>query len=216
MKRRHLSIAGIAMQARSWWANEATPRSRIALWVLLALILGLAGMELSERSDRLAIRLAEAAQQAALADEAATGPGWEARAEEASQALDRFNARLIAAPTSGLAAAQAQDELRQTLEGVGARNVRVSIDPNPIDTDGLVQLRFELQASFSMRQDPPEVLALLAGYRYLMVWDEFRLSFPRGRPITIAIRGRVPIRLTDSEPGSATLGDTSLGQAGRG
>lgn len=164
----------------------------------LALIMGGLGLE-KFAAKEAQVKRGVIAAQTEFATLSAIGDTehWASRLLESTEARQQLQSEIWQGNTSGVIAAEVQQALRGLAQSHGFDNIKVRVDPDPVDVDGIFVLNFE----FSGRAPTPKTLADyfegLATSPKMIIIDEARFTqtLRSPRPPVFTMSGLVPVQI---------------------
>ena len=124
--------------------EQATPRSLIGLAVLLGILAVLGIGSLADAVDRRQQDVGELARSVAVQRSLAAGQEWLNTAAELRERRDTWDARFWRGTTSGIVAAQLQNDIEEVANAAGLDRIRIEVQPLPEELAGDGRLQFEV------------------------------------------------------------------------
>lgn len=170
---------------------QMTPAARIGL-VLLAALLCIQGLRLFY--DRTQVLQQEAAYLAseisAMSDETLL-PAWTARARSAEAAAQAWSGLAWRAAAPGIAAAEIEAALRVHLAAGRFEELRLEVNPEPIETGRIRQLRFSLSGEVAKTR-AHALLAELSASKPLLQVTSLQFAKQGKEKFSVEIEGVAP------------------------
>lgn len=183
--------------------EQATPRSLIGLAILLGILAVLAISSLADAVDRKQEEVRELARSVAVQRSLAAGQEWLTRAAELREQRDTLEARFWRGSTSGIVAAQLQNDIEEIANAAGLDRIRIDVLPLPEALNDSGRLQFEI--TLSARDRTGQFLNFfqqLADLETIVVPTNFDWT-----------RGNATVRVTLLAPAIVTSGQDSGGSA---
>ena len=127
--------------------EQATPRSLIGLAILLGILAVLAISSLADAVDRKQEEVRELARTVAVQRSLAAGQEWLTRAAELRDQRDALEAHFWRGSTSGIVAAQLQNDIEEIANAAGLDRIRIDVLPLPEALTESGRLQFEITLS---------------------------------------------------------------------
>lgn len=189
----------LSLRLRAVWRDRVrrgfSPRARLGVLALALVLVVLAWLELDASSARLRDEIARAQSASQLQLEAGAVESWREKAARAEAALDVLSSRLWTGDTQGIVAARIEGYLRDLPALEGARNLRIRVDPEPVDLEGQPVLRYELSAILDEGVDSVRLLAGMLGGDRMLTVEQLNFSFSRLTGATATVEGYAPFQL---------------------
>jgi Tfp pilus assembly protein FimT len=128
--------------------EQATPRSLIGLAVLLGILAVLGIGSLADAVERKQQDVRELARSVAVQRSLAAGQEWLSTAAALRERRDAWDARFWRGTTTGIVAAQLQNDIEEVANAAGLDRIRIEVQPLPeeLADDGRLQFEVTLTA----------------------------------------------------------------------
>ena len=179
---------------------EMTPLAAYGL-LLIACVLGFLGLEkLAAAETDMERRVISAQTELATLSAIKDTDYWPERLAQSMQAREQLQTQIWQGRTPGVIAAELQQALRAMMTTLKFDQIRIRVNPDPEDIDGIKMLSFEISGRARSSKDFADFFENIATYNKIMIVDEFDFAQSlrdRRRP-RLALSGRVPIQITQT------------------
>jgi len=124
--------------------EQATPRSLLGLAILLGILAILGISSLADAVDRKQQDVRELARSVAVQRSLAAGQEWLETAAELRDRRAAWDARFWRGTTSGIVAAQLQNDIEDVADASGLDRIRIDVQPLPEELGSNGRLQFEV------------------------------------------------------------------------
>ena len=175
--------------------------------LLIACVIGFLGLEsFSKAENNLESRLAAAQTELATLSSIRETDHWSDRLVESQAARDALQSQIWTGPTAGVIAAELQQALRMMAGELKFDQLQIRVDPDPVESDGVMQLSYEMSGRAPSSKDFADFFEAIATYPKILVVDEFDFaqSLRDRRPPRLGMRGRIAVQIAapNSNPNS--------------
>jgi len=169
----------------------------------IAVIFTVLGLErLASASNALETRVIEEQTNLAILEQLQETDVWPERLQYSLSARERAKTAIWSGATSGVIAAKFQQGLQQAALAQKTTNIRIRVDPEPTEVDGLDVLAFDFTGFVPAGDGIIELFATIADQPQLILIRDvnFVHSIRDRRPTRLTFSGFLPIQIDAAEP----------------
>lgn len=166
--------------------------------VFMLLVFGVMGLEAFWRHENaLATRLVAVKNDLATQETLSGTDVWAARFEQSRAAQAALERALWTGATGGVIAAELQQSLRRSAQALDFERIQMSVDPSPVDLDGVMVISFDLSATApDGKSIPPMVEAITKSPKRIIIKTmSFTQDVRDRRKPRLSIGGVVPVKI---------------------
>lgn len=206
-KQRLLRPGGCKVEFLKKLDLEVTPIVGYGL-VLIVLVFGWLGLEkMAMAASEVKTRLDSAQMELTTLNQIKETDVWPERLAASSEIKEAAIAKVWSGNTSGVIAAELQQTLRAKSTSNGATDVRVRVDPDADELNGVDILTFEYTGRVPAGKQIIDILTSIAAHEDAIIMTEMSLinSIRDKRPSQFNFSGVIPIN-TQADPGTTAQG----------
>lgn len=175
--------------------GEVTPLVAYGAVLLMFVILILFVQNLSSLTAAQASKARQAKAEVEILKEVQSADLWEGRFLAGQAVRQEVDARIWEGITSGVIAAELQQELRKIstqndIEGIGVR-----IDPEPETIEDVMVIVFEFSGRYTEVLQPVEMLVDLAAHKKQIIVRDANFSMRKSRGSILRFSGMIPVKI---------------------